>query len=45
MIDGKLPKRVKNMALEWADMHGDELVLNWERLQSSGELSPIEPLE
>ena len=45
LIDGKLPNRVKNMVLEWADMHRDELMDNWNKLQATGEFSPIEPLE
>jgi len=45
MTEGKLPARVKNMVLEWADMHRDELMHNWNKLQSIGEFDPIEPLE
>ena len=45
MIDGKLPNRVKNMVLEWADIHREELMSNWDKLQSTGEFTPIEPLE
>jgi len=45
MLDGKLPSRVKNMVLEWADLHRDELMKNWNRLQTTGEFEPIEPLE
>lgn len=45
MLDGKLPPRVKNMVLEWADLHRDELMRNWDKLQTTGEFEPIEPLE
>lgn len=29
MCEGNLPKRVKNLVLEWADEHRGELTINW----------------
>jgi len=45
MLDGHLPNRVKNMVLEWADMHRDALMENWVKLQTIGIFDPIAPLE
>lgn len=45
MMEGTLPNRVKSLVLEWADLHREELMDNWNRLQSVGEFTPIAPLE
>ena len=42
---GKLPRRVHNMVLEWADLHRDELMENWERARQGEGLIDIETLE
>lgn len=41
---GKLPAKVLGLVLEWAEMHQDELLHNWETLQTIGEFAKIKPL-
>ncbi len=42
---GKLPRRVHNMVIEWADLHRDELWENWARARRGEDLNDIEPLD
>jgi len=42
---GKLPRRVHNLIIEWADLHRDELWENWERARGGEDLNDIEALE
>jgi len=42
---GKLPRRVHNIVIEWADLHRDELRINWERARQGKDLIDIEALE
>jgi len=44
-VQGKLPKRVMALVLEWADEHRDELLKNWESLRATGQFNKIQPLE
>ena len=44
MITGKLPKRVISMVLEWAFEHREELLENWERVQTGKPTKKIAPL-
>lgn len=30
IVEGKFPKRALQMLLEWAEMHKDELLLDWD---------------
>jgi hypothetical protein len=36
--------RISFFVVEWAALHHDELVANWERAQREESLQPIEPL-
>jgi hypothetical protein len=45
LIEGRLPKRVVALVLEWAFEHREELLANWERLLAQKSLHPISPLE
>lgn len=45
LIKGALPRRVRGMVLEWADLHRAELMENWRLAQSGNPLTWIEPLE
>ena len=45
MLEGKLSKRALSMVLEWANEHRDELLNNWNSLQTAGNFSKIAPLE
>jgi len=45
ILQGKLPRRAASMVIEWAALHQNELMTNWERLQSNQSANPIPPLE
>ncbi|MGH7496352.1 MAG: DUF4160 domain-containing protein [bacterium] len=42
---GKLPRRVHNLVMEWADLHRVELTENWERARRGESLIDIEALD
>lgn len=42
---GRLPRRVHNLVLEWADLHRQELMENWLAARKNQELKQISPLE
>lgn len=44
LIEGKLPKRVIALLLEWANNHRIELLENWESLKEEGKYKKIKPL-
>lgn len=45
ILNGELPKRAKNLVLEWADEHREELMNDWELARQNAELKAIEPLK
>jgi hypothetical protein len=45
IIQGKGPSRVRSLSLEWAALHQQELLDNWERCRNNQSPLPIEPLE
>ena len=42
---GRLPRRALNLALDWAELHQDELLTNWHLIEEGRPLSAIRPLE
>jgi hypothetical protein len=44
VIAGSLPPRALTLVAEWAVLHHDELLANWERARRNEPLEPIEPL-
>ncbi len=44
LIEGKLPKRVISLILEWAFEHRDELMTDWELAKNRKDLNKIDPL-
>ena len=42
---GHLPPRALGLVIEWATLHQDELLNDWERAQGQEPLSKIEPLK
>jgi hypothetical protein len=42
---GGLPPRVLGFVLEWALLHREELLANWESIRGRGKVTPIRPLE
>lgn len=45
ILEGRLPKRAKALAIEWAIEHRDELMTNWQKARSHETLDRIEPLD
>jgi hypothetical protein len=45
LIAGALPRRQRRFVEAWAEMHHDELVADWNRLQAGQVPLPIDPLE
>jgi Domain of unknown function (DUF4160) len=41
---GSMPRRALALVAEWAALHQDELLANWERARREEPLQPIEPL-
>ncbi|WP_162055379.1 DUF4160 domain-containing protein [Pontibacter pamirensis] len=44
-IAGTLPNRAHALVLEWASLHRNELMKNWEKAQVPASLEKIEPLK
>jgi hypothetical protein len=45
VLDGKLPNRAASMVIEWAALHQQELMRNWQSLQNQQPAEKIQPLE
>lgn len=45
IIAGNLPSRANAMVLEWASIHREELVMNWNKAQTPEALEKIKPLD
>ena len=45
LLEGKLSPRVLGLVIEWAALHKQELLENWDRARLQVPLSAIEPLE
>lgn len=44
VIDGKLPARVLALVIEWASLHQEELMANWNEIIATGTFKKIQPL-
>lgn len=44
ILEGQMPPRVHGLVIEWAELHRDELLTNWNTLRESGVFRKIEPL-
>jgi hypothetical protein len=44
ILKGSLPSRVLGLAMEWANLHKEELLENWNMVQKDGKYFKIEPL-
>lgn len=44
LLEGALPPRVTGLVLEWATLHREELVINWDLAMGQKALLPIAPL-
>ena len=45
VFSGRLPPRVIGLVIEWATLHQQELLADWDRAQAQRELLKIAPLE
>lgn len=45
ILNGKLPTRALGLIVEWAALHQEELLENWNRAQSGEPIAKISPLE
>ncbi len=45
VVTGRFPRRALQHVLEWADLHREELLANWDRARTKQPLLPIAPLE
>lgn len=45
LFSGHLPPRAKGLVIEWATIHQQELLDDWERAQTQQDLLRIAPLE
>lgn len=44
VIRGKLPARAMGLVVEWATLHQDELMHDWNLARAEDALQPIDPL-
>jgi hypothetical protein len=44
ILKGHLPPRVLGLVMEWAELHKNELMENWNAVQETGKCVKIEPL-
>lgn len=45
VLRGRAPQRVRSMVLEWAVLHQQELLDDWQRCRDADAPQPIAPLE
>jgi hypothetical protein len=45
MLAGNLPNRAHVLVLEWASMHREKLLENWDKSQIPSQMDKIEPLK
>ena len=44
-VVGEMPRRALNFVYEWLDLHQDELLDNWQRMENGETLITINPLD
>lgn len=45
IVVGSLPRRILALVFEWLDLHKNELLENWKRVETNQILRKIEPLK
>lgn len=45
VLNGQLPRRAISMVIEWAAVHQQELMRNWQRLEADRSVVRIAPLD
>ncbi|MGA2298451.1 MAG: DUF4160 domain-containing protein [FCB group bacterium] len=44
ILDGELPPKALGLVVEWASLHKDELLTNWEMASQGKPVNSIEPI-
>ena len=44
VLEGRLPARILGLVIEWAELHKEELIRNWDMVKDTGKFFKIEPL-
>jgi len=44
IIEGKMPKTALKLIFEWMELHKDELLNNWKKVENKKPLDSIKPL-
>jgi hypothetical protein len=44
ILEGNLPPRILGLVMEWAEIHKEELMNDWNLIKSSGKYNKITPL-
>jgi len=44
VLEGHLPARILGLVIEWAELHKEELMRDWDMVKTTGEYVKIEPL-
>jgi len=45
VLDGYLPPRALGLVIEWAEIHKNELMADWQLAKENKQPAPIEPLQ
>jgi hypothetical protein len=45
IIEGSLPRRASQLVLDWAELHQEELLLDWDLCQAQQHPKPVAPLK
>jgi hypothetical protein len=45
VLNGDLPRRAVSMVIEWAALHQDELLQNWQLVEAARPTTKIDPLD
>ena len=45
IMEGFLPRRARNLVLDWAELHQAELIANWDLCRAEQQPNKIAPLE
>jgi len=44
ILEGHLPARILGLVIEWAELHKDKLMQDWDMVKTTGKFFKIEPL-
>ncbi len=44
LLEGHLPARILGLVIEWAEMHKEKLMQNWDLVKTTGKFFKIDPL-